>query len=146
MNENRLKTMESKLSQCKQAYKHAISYKKEFYLCRDKLSVRQKSEEELKPIINTLRIDNKQIQNKLTSKNAENEDLRNRIRQLQYEKTKIQSDLSKNEREAASKLRDLTNENKKLRNSIKQRAAKSNTILPNRKALYFLKMLLIDKK
>ena len=132
------------MGQCKQAYRHAITYKKEFGLCRDKLSIRQKSEEELKPIINTLRINNKQIQNKLTSKNSENEDLRNRIRQLQYENTRIQSDLSKNKREAASKLRDLTNENKKLRNSIKQRAAQSDTFLPVRNALYFLKVLLID--
>ena len=141
MNGSRLKTIESKLGQCKQAYKHAITYKKDFDLCRDKLSARQKSEEEIKPIINTLQINNRQIQNKLTSKNAENEDLRNRIRQLQYEKTRIQSDLSKNEREAASKIRDLTNENKKLRNSIKQRAVKSK---PIRNALYFLKMPLID--
>ena len=141
MNGSRLKTIESKLGQCKQAYKHAITYKKDFDLCRDKLSARQKSEEEIKPIINTLQINNRQIQNKLTSKNAEYEDLRNRIRQLQYEKTRIQSDLSKNEREAASKIRDLTNENKKLRNSIKQRAVKSK---PIRNALYFLKMPLID--
>ena len=84
---SRTKTIQSKLEQCKRAYQNAVKFKNELDSCRDELSDIQKKHDE-------------KIRNQLTTKNEENEKLRNRIRQLQYERNRIQTESSKNQREA----------------------------------------------
>ena len=92
MHEGRIKTIQSKLDQCKSGSQNAIATKKELDLCRQELSDEQKSKKDLKRNIKILQNNNDKLQNQLTSKNYEIENLRNRIRGLEIEKTRIQSD------------------------------------------------------
>ena len=81
------------------------------------LSVRKK--------INTLDKKNKELEDQvtlqnrqLTSDKTELENLRNRIMQLEAEKTELQSGCSQYQKETTIKVRDLTNENQNFRNTI----------------------------
>ena len=113
----------------------AVKIRKELDLCREE----QESKEDLK--IKTLKKNSDKLQNQLTSKNDEIENLQNRIRGLESEKTRIQLESTKNQREAAIKIRNLTNENTKLEKSSSKRtrttAAPDLTATTTRKAFYF---------
>ena len=60
----------------------------------------------------------KRLQNQLILEKAENENLRNRMRQLKNENIRIQSELSRNQLEMSNKVRGLTNENQHLQSSL----------------------------
>ena len=132
-----MKTIQLKLDRCERASQDAVTTRKKLDLCREE----QESKEDLKRKIKTFKKNNDRLQNQLTSKNDEIENLQNRIRGLESEKTRIQLESSKNQREAAIKIRDLINENTKLQKSNSKRtrttAAPDVTTLTTRKAFYF---------
>jgi len=136
-----MKTIQLKLDRCERASQDAVTTRKELDLCREE----QESKEDLKRNIKTLKKNNDKLQNQLTSKNEEIENLQNRIRGLESEKTRIQLESIKNQREAAIgwpiKIRNLINENTKLQKSSRKRtrttAAPESITSTTRKAFYF---------
>ena len=123
-----MQSLQSKLDQCNSGNQDAVITRKELDLCRDKLTEEQNSKEQLflnlinaKGNTKTLEDENEVLQIQLNSEKVENENLRNRIRQLENENIRIQSESSQNQREMANKVRGLTNENQSLRSSLDQR-------------------------
>ena len=113
------------MDQCKNGKPGAVITEKEFDLCRDELTDEQDSKKQLfqnlkiaKRNIKTLEDEKEVLQNQLNSEKAGTENLRNRIRQLENEKTRIQSESARNQRESADKVHRLTNESQNLQSSL----------------------------
>ena len=98
-----LKNENQKLNQGLQSAKLNIkTLQKDFDLCRDELTVEQNSKEQFsqnlsiaKENINAKEEKQEVLQEQLNSEREANENLRNRIRQLENEKNRIQSETSK---------------------------------------------------
>ena len=101
-------------SQCQDA----VISRKELDLCRNELIGEQNSNEQLSRSLRNANENIRTFQTQLISEKAENENLRNRIRQLENEKTRIQSESSRNQKESTSKVRYLTYKNQRLRSSL----------------------------
>ena len=110
--------MQSELDQCKSGNQDSVITRKELDSCRYELTEEQNSKEQLSRNFQSANGNIKTLQNQLNSEKAENENLRNRIRQLETENTRIQSGSSRNQREMSNKVRSLTNENQNLQSSL----------------------------
>ena len=126
-----LKNENQKLNQGLQSAKLNIkTLQKDFDLCRDELTVEQNSKEQFsqnlsiaKENINAKEEKQEVLQEQLNSEREANENLRNRIRQLENEKNRIQSETSK---------RGLTNGNQNLQSLLEtcQRERRMNCGCP----------------
>ena len=120
--QNRLDTCENQngalLDQCQSSNQEAVITRKELDLCRNELTAEQNSNDQLSRNLRNKEGNIKTLKNQLNSEKAENENLRNRIRQLENENARIQSESSRNQREMSNKVGDLTIKNQDLQRSL----------------------------
>ena len=85
-----IESIQSELAQCKSGNQDAVLTRKELDLCHNELTEEQNSKEQLSRNFQSANGNIKTLQNQLKSEKAENENLRNRIQQLESEKSRIE--------------------------------------------------------
>ena len=114
--ENETISLQSTLHQCQTGNQNGLISRKELESCRDEVTEEQNAKEVLNQNLKVMEHQNTDLRNQLASEKAENENLRNRIRQLENGMISLQSESG--HRELANKIRDLTKENQNLKDRL----------------------------